>query len=45
MSPHNKAEVITIMIDVEVGGIVAIIIIIGNKDAKEELNSRARSRR
>ena len=45
MSPRNKVEAITIMIDVGVGDIVAIIVIDGNKDAKGELNSRARPRR
>ena len=45
MSPCNKVEGITIMIDAGVGDVVAIIVIFDNKDTKGELNSRARPQR
>ena len=45
LSPCNKVEGITIMIDAGVGDVVAIIVIFDNKDTKGELNSRARPKR
>ncbi len=44
-SPHNKVVVITMPIDPVMGAIVAISIIVGNKDSKVELNSKARPRK